>query len=221
MSWRVCLGKSPFWWPSSCSFLGLFLAFRFRLTSGLDSGLSTGTFHPVLVTCRDPAKTTFCIWDNTWLLMASFMGLWICTLTEFIISSISRDMREFSWLDNLLISALELAVTELRSKSALVPGLITLWSLRVSSSSFSDSLLMKLPDLLGKLLFRLSSLSLALKWFSPSMKSKFSMFDSISSPLDFLAFFCFLVVGIETKPGQILNYLNRKTVLQRVYNCEL
>ena len=129
------------------------------------------------------------------------MALCIWTLTEFIISSISREMREFNSLDNLFISALELPVTELRSHSVFVLELIFLWFLPMFPSSFSDSLLAKLLDLLGKLLFKLPSLFLVLKWFLPNMISKFSISENISSPLDFLAFFCFLVVGIKTKPG--------------------
>ena len=141
------------------------------------------------------------------------MALCIWTLTEFIISSISREMREFNSLDNLLISPLELPATELRSHSVFAPELKFLWFLPMSSFfqihfqihfklfKFSDSLLAKLLDLLGKLLFKLPSLSLVLKWFSSNMISKFSMSYNISSPLDFLAFFCFLVVGIKTKPG--------------------
>ena len=58
---------------------------------------------------------------------------------------------------------------------------------------------MALPGLLAELLSRLSSLSLSLKWFSPNITSKFSISESISSPLDFLAFLCFLVVGICRK----------------------
>ena len=135
------------------------------------------------------------------MLIASLMAFCIWTLTEFIISSISREMREFNSLDNLFISALELPVTELRSHSVFVLELIFLWFLPMFPSSFSDSLLAMLLDLLVKLLFKLPSLSLVLKWFSPSMISKFSMSDNISSTLDYLAFFCFLVVGIETVPN--------------------
>ena len=112
------------------------------------------------------------------------MALCIWTLTEFITSSISREMREFSSLDKLFISALELPVSELRSHSVFVLELIFLWFLPMFPSSFSDSLLAKLLDLLGKLLFKLLSLSLVLKWFSPSMISKFSISDNVSSPLD-------------------------------------
>ena len=198
MSWTFWLGKSLFRWSSSCPFLKLLFAFVFRWTSKIGSGLSDGTSHPFLLPCPEPAILTFWICGSTWVLIASLMALCIWTLTEFIISSISREIREFNSLDSLFISALELAVAELRSNSALVPELVVLWFLLLFLSSFSDSLLAKLLDLLSKLLFRLPSLSLVLKWFSPNMISKFLISDNISTPLDFLAFFCFLVVSIET-----------------------
>ena len=203
MSWPIRSGYSSFGRFSSCPFLKPFFAFRFRWTSEFSSGLSDGTSHPFLVPCPDSAIITFWIWGSTWLLIASLMALCIWTLTEFIISSISREIREFNSLDNLFISALELPVTEFRSHSVFIPGSIFLWDLFVFSFSFSDSLLTELLYLPGKLLFKLPSLSLVLKWLSPNIISKFSISDNISCPLDFLAFFCFLVVGIETNPGWI------------------
>ena len=161
LSWTLWLGKSPFRWPSSCSFLGLFLVFKFRWTSGFVSGLLAGTSCPFLVTRPDPAKLTFWIWGNTWLLIASFMALWIWILTEIIISSISLDIREFSSLDNLFISAWE----HISAESAFVLTLEFIWLEYELSPSFSRLLLATYSCLLIEVLSKLSFLSVPLKWF--------------------------------------------------------
>ena len=54
---------------------------------------------------------------------------------------------------------------------------------------FPNVLLLALSGLLNELLLTLSSLSECL---SPNIMSRFSMSESVSSPLDFLAFFAWL-----------------------------
>ena len=64
----------------------------------------------------------------------------------------------------------------------------------MSSSLYPSALLLALSGLLAELLSTLYSLSAC---FSTSIISRVSMSQNVSNPFDFLAFFCFLVVGIE------------------------
>ena len=54
---------------------------------------------------------------------------------------------------------------------------------------------------------------------------RFSISESISISQAFLAFFCFLVVGIEKSPNQTMNYLTQKgnseTVFEGIFTSRI